>query len=281
MRHALILCAALAAGLVAPARGAEITDPAAVAGAGADIFLLGEVHDNPWAHRNQAAAVAAIAPKALVFEMLSPGQAETANTMGRADAAAMATALDWEGSGWPDFAMYHPIFLAAPQARIYGAAVPREELRAAVTGGAASVFGAGAGDYGLGPLAPGDQAAREAEQMEAHCNALPAEMLPGMVEAQRLRDARLSQLALQALADTGGPVAVITGNGHAQRDTGMPVYLAAAGPEVRVFVLGQIEAAPEGAKTGDEGSRDDGSYDDWIAIPPAPRDDPCADFAPR
>ncbi len=60
--------------------------------------------------------------------------------------------------------------------------------------GAAAVFGAAAARFGLdAPLPEDEQAAREAEQAEAHCGALPAEMLPGMVEAQRLRDAALAR----------------------------------------------------------------------------------------
>ncbi|WP_116134946.1 ChaN family lipoprotein [Tropicimonas sp. IMCC34043] len=265
------LCAALAVGNAAS--GAEIADPALIAARGAQMILLGETHDNPWHHQNQAAAVAAIAPAALVFEMLTPEQAGIANATERSEAGAMATALDWDKSGWPDFAMYHPIFLAAPQARIYGAAVPYDDLKAAMSDGAAAAFGDQAERFGLAPLAAEDQAAREAEQMEAHCNALPEEMLPGMVEAQRLRDARFSEVALQALAETGGPVVVITGNGHAQRDTGMPAYLAVAAPDLRLLSLGQFEAPPQ-----DPGSV---PFDDWIVTAPAEREDPCANFAPR
>ncbi len=52
--------------------------------------------------------------------------------------------------------------------------------------------------WGLGPLSPADQAAREAEQREAHCNALPEDLLPGMVAAQRLRDWSLASAAVSA-----------------------------------------------------------------------------------
>ena len=41
----------------------------------ADVVLLGEVHDNPAHHAFQAEAVAYLAPRALVFEMLTPAQA--------------------------------------------------------------------------------------------------------------------------------------------------------------------------------------------------------------
>lgn len=43
------------------------------------------------------------------------------------------------------------------------------------------------------------------------------------------------------------PVVIVTGNGHARRDGGVPVYLRNADPDVRVFSLGQSE---EGHLTG-------------------------------
>lgn len=235
----------------------------------ADIVVLGEVHDNPLHHVNQAAAVAALAPKALVFEMLTPDQAARVTPALVVDGAALAEALEWDASGWPDFTFYHPIFLAAPAARVYGAAFGREALAGAAKGGAAGVFGAEAARFGLSePLEEAGLAERIAEQAEAHCDALPPEMLPGMVEVQRLRDAGLARAALEALEDTGGPVAVITGNGHARTDRGMPAALAAAAPGVTVLSLGQIEGAPDA----------DPPFDLWLVTEPAEREDPCAAF---
>ena len=80
-------------------------------------------------------------------------------------------------------------------------------------------------------LDPEEQATREAGQMAAHCDALPDHVLPGMVEAQRLRDAALSRAIVAAILETdGGPVAVITGNGHARTDWGIPPMLTRALP---------------------------------------------------
>lgn len=267
MRHAfaLTLC------LIAATAQAEEIMPDALGGLSADVLILGEVHDNPAHHANQARAVVALGPAALVFEMLTPDLAAAVTDANRADASALRAALDWDASGWPDFAMYHPIFTAAPQARIYGGALPRDKVRRSVTEGAAAVFGAGAARFGLTtPLPAAEQAEREADQMEAHCNAMPAEMMPGMVEAQRLRDAALASATLQAIADTGGPVAVIAGSGHARRDWGVPAALALAAPELSVITVGQIEA---------EGAAEPGQpFDHWIVTEPTPREDPCAAF---
>lgn len=268
-------CFLLAAGLVAAARPgmAERIEPAELARLpAADVVILGEVHDNPRHHENQAVAVAGLRPAALVFEMLTSEKAALIRPALLDSERKLAEELDWERSGWPDFSMYFPILLAAPEAKVFGAEVMREEAREAVTAGAAAVFGPAAARFGLDrPLDPPDLAQRSEEQRIAHCDALPADLLPGMVEAQRLRDASLARAVLEAVEATGGPVAVITGTGHARRDVGLPAVLATVAPDLRVLSVGQFEQVPEGEVP----------FDLWLVTAPAERDDPCAAFADR
>jgi len=237
---------------------------------GMDIYVLGEIHDNPAHHAEQARLVGMIAPGAVVWEMLTPDQVAAMAGVDRADSAALGAALGWKASGWPDFSMYHPIFLAARDAVHLGAALPRARVKAVVSGGLIADLGADAvADWGLGPLPPQDQAAREEEQRQAHCNALPAEMLPGMVDAQRLRDWALAEAAVRAAEVGQGPVVVITGTGHARADYGVPALIAVARPGLRVWTLGQVE--------GDPGA--DAPFDAVNVTAPAPRDDPCLAFS--
>lgn len=220
----------------------------------ADVIFIGEQHDNPAHHALQAEWTATLAPAALVFEMLTPEQAERITPANRTSQDELAVALDWATSGWPDFAMYYPIFAAAPGAVIYGAGVPRDQVQGAMREDIVSLFGSdSAGRFGLDqPLPEAEQAAREQMQAEAHCDALPPELLPMMVSIQRLRDATLARAALTAHQDTGGPVIVITGNGHARADWGAPHYLDAADPTLSVFAFGQGEGgiAPAGTFSG-------------------------------
>ena len=235
----------------------------------AHIALLGEVYDNPHHHRRQACAVARMSPKALVFEMLSPAQAERVLPENRGDAHELERALEWNASGWPDFDLYHPIFVAAPEATVFGAALPRSLARTAFEDGAAGVFAGDATAFGLTTPLPADQQeARESLQFAAHCEAMPRDMMAGMVEAQRLKDAQIARVALDALAQTGGPVAVILGNGHARSDWGVPWYLRQVAPEVALFSLGQGE--DDGAPLG--------RFDHTILAPAPKREDPCAAF---
>ena len=265
-----LVCLLTGVALAAPVGASEIGDVAAFDPSGAEVVVLGEVHDNPAHHAAQAEIVGRIDPAAVVFEMLTPAQAETAEKVGvDAGEAKLAEALGWSETGWPEFGMYYPVLRASAQARLFGAALPRETVRAAFSEGAAEVFGAGAGRFGLdAPLPAEEQAAREAGQLAAHCDALPDEMLPGMVAAQRLRDAHFARVTLEALEETGGPVAVITGNGHARTDRGIPAALSRAAPEVEIVALGQLEAPPEPPVP----------YDVWRVTAPVEREDPCAAF---
>lgn len=236
----------------------------------AQIVIIGEIHDNPVHHLNQAALVARWSPAALVFEMLTPAQIAAADGINRQDQQAMESALSWDSTGWPSYQIYHPIFAASGAARLFGAAVDRSAVRRAMTDGAAAVFGLDADRFGLeASLTQVEQNAREADQMTAHCDALPLELLPGMVEAQRLRDASFAQTALTALRETGGPVVVITGSGHADVLRGIPAALTLAAPEVSTFSIGQTEGDPEITPL----------FDRWIVTDTIPREDPCAAFA--
>lgn len=263
MRHLIPVLAFLASPLFA-----DQVDPSETAGVpAADVVFLGELHDNPWHHENQTTMVATISPKAIVFEMLTPDQASLVTDALLPNQDALEKALGWNDSGWPDFSMYYPIFREAAGAGFYGAQVSRADVRDAIMGeNLTTTFGQDAAQYGLTEaLDKAEQATREAEQLEAHCNALPEEMLPGMVLGQRLRDATLAREIERALAETGGPVVVITGNGHARKDWGAP---RAMSEQITQISIAQFEQAPEGEQP----------FDYWVLTPEAEREDPCLAF---
>jgi uncharacterized iron-regulated protein len=237
-----------------------------------DIVIIGEVHDNPAHHVNQARIVAELQPAAIVMEMIPQEQEGIVNELRSegAPAQAIEEALAWEESGWPPFAFYAPVLEAAPEARVFGAGQPVAEVNRAMVEGAAGPFGPDAAIYGLDqPLSEEEQSAREEMLAAAHCGKLPDEVLPGMVEAQRFRDAGLADAALWARTLTGGEqVVVITGNGHADRVRGIPAALAIADPEATVAVLGQLETVSDAEAA---------AAFDMVLVTEAPeREDPCA-----
>ncbi len=232
-----------------------------------DVIILGETHDNPQHHLVQAEAVEAIAPTAVVWEMVTEEGAQRLAQKAASNPQELSEILRWAELGWPPLSMYYPIF-GASEAPVYGAMVPRSAARLAMERGAATALGADAARYGLTvPLPAAEQAAREADQLAAHCDAVPAEILPQLVAIQRLRDAVLARATLQAVDDTGGPVVVITGNGHARRDWGIPTFLSRLRPGLKVFALGQSE-----------GGEIAGEFDAVVESPPVDREDPCKAF---
>jgi uncharacterized iron-regulated protein len=61
---------------------------------------------------------------------------------------------------------------------------------------------------------------------------------------------------------------VITGNGHAREDWGVPAYLSTLRPDLDVLTIGQQE----------DGSGAPGDFDAFLSAPAVDRPDPCAVF---
>jgi uncharacterized iron-regulated protein len=233
---------------------------------GADVIIIGEVHDNAEHHQLQAEIITFLEPAAVVFEMLNAEQAGLITPQKLTDPE-LGKILGWEDAGWPDFAIYAPVFAASQRALVYGATPPIVAAMQA-RNDIADAFGDAADQFGLTTaLSQTEQNEREAGMQDSHCGALPPEILPWFVDQQRFRDATFARETLNALAQSGGPVVVITGNGHARTDWGMPVYLAAAAPDVVVMSVGQITT-----------DQVDAPFDLWRVTSSVPRPDPCAAF---
>ncbi len=225
----------------------------------AQIIILGERHDNPIHHETQAEIVRVIGPAGLAFEMIQRAEEDAVNT----DRTA------WENESWSNWDDYRQILEAAPAARIAGGGVDRDVLLSSVKNGAALAWGAEGARYRLLDQLPIDVTeAMIEEQRVAHCNALPKPMLPGMVEAQQLRDAAFADAALRLVEDGHEPAVLITGNGHARTDRGSPMYLGRAAPRISVISVGIVEA----------NGLTDVPYDYVIYTEIHVREDPCEAF---
>lgn len=262
MKDLIAFCMALAVPF-----GAAFASDKAVSDA--DIVIIGESHDNAAHHAAQADLVARLGPSAIVFEMLDWDSVRAVRGVDRTDATAMAKATRWEDRGWPDFEAYAPIFAAAPKAVLYAGHLNGRKASDLVKDGVFFAMPDRFRQAGLAaPLPQDQQKAREDMQFAAHCDALPRGMLPMMVDIQRARDATLAYAALRAFEAHGGPVVMITGNGHARTDWGVPVFLAKTAPEVSVVSIGQGEA----------GSAPNGSFTMILDGPSVDREEPCAAF---
>jgi uncharacterized iron-regulated protein len=236
---------------------------------GAHVVFLGEIHDNPTHHLIQSDLMAGLGPSAVVFEMLTPEQAALMEAGPFKTLTELDALIGWEAAGWPDISIYGPVISQSMGKPIYGAGVPRAQVRPVMETSAAKAFGPEAARFGLSAPLPEDQAiARNKLQADAHCGAMPDEMLPLMVEVQRFRDARLAQVALEAFETHGPPVVVITGNGHARKDWGAPFALFQANPAILIAAVGLFEKPQEKRPP----------YDSWMVTEAIERPDPCLAF---
>jgi len=269
-----------APGLILGPDRAETGEAALIEALGrARIVVLGEMHDNRVHHARQAQIVEALQPGGIAFEMV-PEASEEGIQVFLAQGGArgeIGPAIGWAKLRWPDWKMYKPVFEAARGAYVAGGGVPKPELRRAMKEGAGTVYGVGADGLGLDqPLDPATQIEVEDEMIASHCNKLPREVASGMVESQRLRDARFAAATLRALDNAAnGRAVLITGNGHARTDRGVPLYLRLAAPRLAVLSVGMIELPP--GRDPQEAAA--GLPFDYVWFSePAKREDPCAAF---
>lgn len=218
--------------------------------AGADILLLGEMHDNPSHHAGQALAMQWLfdahgdATPTVVFEMLDRGQraALAAYDGGPADFGA---AMRWTERGWPSPSLYAPVFEAAfaENANLVAADLTRETIRELFENGVAALSAPVRDIYDLLSPLPDDIRAEMTEiQFQSHCELMPRARMDGMVLVQRARDAAIAEAALDAYRRLGAPVVVISGNGHVRQDHGTGRLLRAALPDAKLVTVGFREA---------------------------------------
>lgn len=264
----------------------EATLAAAVAAA--DFVLLGEVHDNVDHHLLQArlvrAALAGGRRPVLAFEMLTADQQPTVDAaLARAPRDPDALAPIWKESRWPDFASYRPIFAAGLEAGlpVVAANLPRAQMKAIVSKGAAGLEAPLRSRLSRDePLPPEVLEGLRKEMRESHCGELPEVMLDPLVLAQRARDAQMALRMAEAGAERGA--VLVTGNGHARIDRGVPAALARELPGRRIVSVAFLEvdadaqdpAAQMAAILKDLGAKTF-PFDYAVFTPGAERGDPC------
>lgn len=270
-------------------RAAGFVDEAALdaALAGAHFVLLGETHDNADHHLLQARLVRAILASgrrpALAFEMLTTDrQAAVDAALARAprDPDALARAVEWKRSRWPDFSFYRPIFAAGLEAGlpIVAANLPRAVVGAVVKEGAPALDAPLRARLARDEPLPAELLEEMREEMrESHCNELPEALLEPLVLAQRARDARMAERLLATGEGPGG--ILVAGKGHARTDRGVPALLAADAPGRRVVALAFVEVDPDEREPSayhDEWGDGPIPFDFLVFTPGAEREDPCA-----
>ncbi|NNJ77457.1 MAG: ChaN family lipoprotein [Anderseniella sp.] len=225
--------------------------------AAARFVLLGEIHTNPDHHRLQAEILQHMIDQgrrpAIVIEMITRAQQPVldyfvANPTDNADD--IAARLEWGKSGWPDFAMYKPIFQIALKHRLALRAGNLEKSTIRRLGGrvGSKLTDDERAQLGLNtPLAAETNKSLLKEIAESHCNMMPETVLPRMADIQRARDHVMAS-ALMDPANKDGAV-LIAGAGHTRLDWGVGFLIGDNEPD-RVLSLAFREVF-EGATEAD------------------------------
>lgn len=227
--------------------------------------LLGEQHDSEAHHARQLQMLQALSARGLKpalaleqFDTEHQTALRQAQQAGQRDAEVLADAgqLNRKGWRWP---MYRDLIAHAAEHGwpLLAANLSRAEARRIVMGEVPVPAAADAQQQSL----------MEDDVIQGHCGHRPAaNILTGMVGAQRARDARMAA-TLDAAA---GPVVLIAGAGHVRRDRAVPRHLA---EPARALAVGLTEVR--------EGKTAPTAYDSagfdflWFTVSKQ-RSDPCA-----
>jgi uncharacterized iron-regulated protein len=249
--------------------------------AAADVVLLGEKHDNPDHHRLQAWVIEAMVAlgqrPAIAMEMLDADQAAPLaayrQTPG-ADAAGLGAALRWQARGWPDWATYAPIAVAAFRADlpIVPANLTRPQSTAVGHGGIEALEPGLANELESSPRFDAAQGASLEDELRAsHCGQLPETALPRMMEVQRARDANMARTLRAA-----GRSVLIAGAGHVRTDRGVPWHLRHTAPEQKVLSIAFVEVQAD--RVDPAAYVEARPYDVLWFTPRVDNEDPCIAF---
>lgn len=250
----------------------------AAAMAGRRIVVLGEVHDNAAQHALRFAALKLLVARgvrpALAFEQFDR-ERQADIDRARRERPGDVDYLIAQAKGAPgwQWEFYRP-FIALALAYdlpIVAADLPRADAMAIGRGGTGALRDAKLREWIDGRALPAGFAATvEAAVAAGHCDLLPTQALPSIARAQIARDATLAY-AILPFADRG--VVLLTGNGHARNDVGVPFWLGAPIRPATISI-GLLEAGGTG---GDNVSEE--RFDAFAITAPAPREDPCVALA--
>ncbi|MGE5160937.1 MAG: ChaN family lipoprotein [Betaproteobacteria bacterium] len=244
------------------------------------VVLLGEVHDNVVQHRVRAAALRRLleggARPAIAFEQFDrERQADIDRARRESPPAGMSLAehviaqARAPKDSW-DWARYRPFVQLALEydLPIVAANLSRQDAARVAREGPDAVFSeverARLGLDRFDEILP----KHEHVVQVGHCDMLPKSVLPGLARAQVARDAVLAQ-ALGPHLERG--VVLLTGNGHARRDIGVPRHLRAQ-DQARAWSIGLLEEGTEARSA---------QFDVALVGPAQERPDPCAALKPK
>ncbi|WP_369821763.1 ChaN family lipoprotein [Polaromonas sp. OV174] len=225
----------------------------------ADALLLGEQHDAAEHQHIEQQVVAHLAAQgwlaAVTLEMADTG-VSTAALQADASQEQVRQALKWNDKGWP-WAAYGPAVMSAVRAGVpvVGANLPRAQMPASMT------------DSKLDQRLPGPALKAQQQGIRiGHCQLLPESQITPMARIQIAKDISMAA-AIQQAARPGKVVLLLAGNGHVDRQLGVPQHLP---------VDLKAKAVSLRAGDGSDGGKQADAFDSVWPTPALPPTDYCA-----
>lgn len=253
----------------------------------AHFILAGETHDDPTHHQIQAhilhKLIAGGRRPALVMEqydLAQQGQIQSVLTDKLSPEKKTDRLLNLMSAAWdPD--AYRPVVHVGVQAAlpVIAANFSRDSARSVARDGFVAMGKEKVAELKLEEVWSPDREQRTAEAIQdGHCGMLPQRAVPGMVKAQRARDAVMADSLLRH--GTDGAVAIF-GRGHVLKDSAVPLYLGARSRDAVTIAIGLMETdqpteLPESTRASLAAQYD---YV-WFTPAVSRQGDPCAAFAP-
>jgi len=185
----------------------------------ADVLLVGEQHDATAHHDLEQQIVSSLAVRSLLagvaLEMADAG-VSTAQLKPSSSDEEARRALQWDDKAWP-WTAYGPAVMTAVRAGVpvLGANLPRAQMAGSMN------------DSGLDARLPGPALKAQQQAIRlGHCNMLPESQIGPMARIQIAKDITMAA-TLQQLLLPGKTVVLLAGNGHVDRQLGVPQHLRA------------------------------------------------------
>lgn len=212
----------------------------------ADYIMLGEEHGNLIHHHMQRTVLIGLLTQgrkpSVVMEMLNQRDAGLIVSTIRQhpdNPDALAAAVDWENSGWPQWRFYRPLVKVAMDSslRVAPGNIPGRQLLAmALKGGINNLDPRYVQQVGLNQALPetGEKRLRNI-LTRAHIKEPSEQIVSALLFAQRMRDASLADAIL--VNNTGDGVVLIAGKEHSRSDYGVPFYLRYREPSAQTISM--------------------------------------------
>jgi uncharacterized iron-regulated protein len=213
-----------------------------------DFVLLGEIHNNPRHHRLQKRVIERLVAQgrrpAIVFEMFERDAQPLIERVRKQypdDARLLARETKMAERGWPA-RLYRPLIdtVLAHNLPLIGADLSEPTVNEIVMGGMGALSVDRRAMLGLdAPLSEPYLGKMRADIVAAHCGHAPSQIVGGMVDAQRARDASLAHGLIEHGNKDGA--LLIAGNGHVRGDFAAPMYLRRRVPDKGIVTVALTE----------------------------------------